>query len=62
MTIVSDRDPRFTSKFLINLQQAFETKLQFSTTFHPQTDGQSEMTIQTLEDTLRACALQLKGS
>ncbi|KAL0549271.1 hypothetical protein IC582_013752 [Cucumis melo] len=62
MSIVSDRDPRFTSKFWPSLQKAMGTGLKFSTSFHPQTDGQSERTIQTLEDMLRACVLQLKGS
>ncbi|KAA0051688.1 DNA/RNA polymerases superfamily protein [Cucumis melo var. makuwa] len=60
--IVSDRDPRFTSKFWPCLQKAMGIGLNFSTSFHPQTDGQSERTIQTLEDILRACVLQLKGS
>ncbi|KAL4010206.1 hypothetical protein IC575_030459 [Cucumis melo] len=62
VSIVSDRDPRFTSKFWPSLQKAMGTGLKFSTSFHPQTDGQSERTIQTLEDILRACVLQLKGS
>ncbi|KAL0559359.1 hypothetical protein IC582_003968 [Cucumis melo] len=62
VSIVSDRDPRFTSKFWPSLQKAMGTGLNFSTSFHPQTDGQSERTIQTLEDMLRACVLQLKGS
>ncbi|GJU73898.1 retrotransposon protein, putative, ty3-gypsy subclass [Tanacetum coccineum] len=48
--IVSDRDPRFTSRFWKGLQKAWGTRLKFSTTFHPETDGQSERTIQTLED------------
>ncbi|CAL9014110.1 unnamed protein product [Prunus brigantina] len=61
VTIVSDRDPRFTSRFWAKLNEAFGTQLQFSTAFHPQTDGQSERTIQTLEDMLRACALQFRG-
>ncbi|KAL0556604.1 hypothetical protein IC582_005118 [Cucumis melo] len=62
MSIVSDRDSRFTSKFWPNLQKAMGTGLKFSISFHPQTDGQSERTIQTLEDMLRACVFQLKGS
>ncbi|KAA0051348.1 reverse transcriptase [Cucumis melo var. makuwa] len=62
VSIVSERDPRFTSKFWPSLQKAMGTGLKFSTSFHPQIDGQSERTIQTLEDMLRACVLQLKGS
>ena len=42
ITIVSDRDPRFTSQFWQSLQTALGTSMCFSTTFHPQTDGQSE--------------------
>ncbi|GJY84736.1 retrotransposon protein, putative, ty3-gypsy subclass [Tanacetum coccineum] len=57
-SIVSDRDPKFTSHFWKGLQKAWGTRLKFSTAFHPQTDGQSERTIQTLEDMLRACALE----
>ena len=60
--IVSDRDPRFTSRFWPSLQEALGTKLKFSTTFYPQTDGQSERTIQTLEDMLRACVIEFRGS
>ncbi|GJX66593.1 putative nucleotidyltransferase, ribonuclease H, partial [Tanacetum coccineum] len=61
-SIMSDRDPKFTSRFWKGLQKAWGTRLKFSTTFHPQTDGQSERTIQTLEDMLRACALEWTGS
>ena len=56
-SIVSDRDPRFTSKFWVSLQKALGSKTHFNTTFHPQTDGQSKLTIQTLEDMLRSCVL-----
>jgi transposase InsO family protein len=56
-SIVSDRDPRFTSKFWERMQKQFGNTLRFSTTAHPQTDGQSEKVIQILEDMLRACAL-----
>lgn len=62
VSIVFDRDPRFTSRYLKGLQTALGTKTNFSTAFHPQTDGQSERTIQTLEDMLRACTLDFKGS
>nr|GFC91522.1 retrotransposon protein, putative, Ty3-gypsy subclass [Tanacetum cinerariifolium] len=60
--IVSDRDPCFTSRFWKGLQKAWGTRLKFSTAFHPQTDGQSERTIQTLEDMLRSCALEWTGN
>ena len=62
VSIVSDRDPRFTSQFWKSFQKAMGTQLSMSTAFHPQTDGQSEWTIQILEDMLRACVLDLKGS
>ena len=62
VTIVSDRDVRFTSRFWRALQEAFGTMLNYSTAFHRQTDGQTERTIQTLEDMLRACALDFGGS
>ena len=61
VSIVSDRDPRFTSRFWLSLQTALGTRLHFSTAFHPQTDGQSERTIRTLEDMLRACVMEFRG-
>ncbi|GJS16115.1 putative reverse transcriptase domain-containing protein [Tanacetum coccineum] len=54
---ICDRDPRFASNFWRSLQNALGTNLDMSTAYHPQTDGQSERTIQTLEDMLRACAI-----
>jgi hypothetical protein len=54
---VSDRDPKFTSHLWKELQEALGTKLRLSSAYHPQTDGQTERTIQTLEDMLRACVL-----
>ena len=61
VSIVSDRYPRFTSRFWKRLMNELGVKLNLSTAFHPQTDGQSERTIQTLEDMLRSCILQFKG-
>ena len=57
-----DRDPRFTTYFWKNFQKAMGTRLTMSTTFHPQINGQFERTIQVLEDMLRACVLDHKGS
>ena len=62
VSIVSDRDPRFTSRFWQKLHSALGTRLNFSTAFHPQTDGQSERTIQILEDMLRACVLDFHAA
>ncbi|GMJ09500.1 hypothetical protein HRI_004619200 [Hibiscus trionum] len=56
-SIVSDRDPRFTARFWKTLHKALGTKLNLSTTFHPQSDGKSERVIQVLEDMLRACII-----
>ena len=53
------QSPQFTSRFWVKFQEAMGTKVQLSTTFHPQTDGQSERTIQILEDMLRACVMDL---
>ncbi|WVZ97509.1 hypothetical protein U9M48_043036 [Paspalum notatum var. saurae] len=55
--IVLDRGTQFTSKFWKSLQEAMGTKLDFSTAYHPQTDGQTERVNQVMEDMLRACAL-----
>ncbi|GJT76899.1 reverse transcriptase domain-containing protein [Tanacetum coccineum] len=57
VSIICDRDPRFASNFWRSLQNALGTNLDMSTAYHPQTDGQSERTIQTLEDMLHACAI-----
>ena len=62
VSIVSDRDPRFTDHFWKSFQRAMGTRLMMSTTFHPQMDDLLERTIQVLEDMLRACVLDLKGS
>ena len=62
MSIMSDRDPRFTTHFWKSFQKAMGTRLTMSIAFHPQTDGQSKRTIQILEDILRACVLDHRGS
>ena len=62
VSIVSDRDPCFTSRFWCSQQKALGTKLTFNTAFHSHIDGQSERVIHILEDLLRACVLDLKGN
>ena len=62
VSFVSDRDPRFKTHFWKSFQKAIGTHVTMSIAFHPQTDGQSKRTIQILEDMLRACVLDLKGS
>ncbi|WVZ92111.1 LOW QUALITY PROTEIN: hypothetical protein U9M48_038200 [Paspalum notatum var. saurae] len=57
LSIVSDRGPQFTARFWKSLQRALDTKLDYSTAYHPQTDGQTERVNQLLEDLLRACVL-----
>ena len=59
--IISDRGTQFTSKFLKTLHAELGTTLDLSTAFHPQSDGQSERTIQVLEDMLRACVIEFGG-
>ncbi|GJY88870.1 reverse transcriptase domain-containing protein [Tanacetum coccineum] len=57
ISIIWDCDTHFTSRFWKSLQNALGTQLDMSTTYHPETDRQSERTIQTLEDMLRACVI-----
>nr|GEV75934.1 hypothetical protein [Tanacetum cinerariifolium] len=57
VSIISDRDNHFTTRFWRSLQEALGTNLDMSTAYHPQTDGQSDRTIQMLEDMLRACVI-----
>ncbi|GJT08472.1 reverse transcriptase domain-containing protein [Tanacetum coccineum] len=57
ISIISDRDIHFTSRFWKSLQSALGTQLDMSMSYHLETDGQSKRTIQTLEDMLRACAI-----
>ncbi|KAI3702753.1 hypothetical protein L6452_28505 [Arctium lappa] len=61
-SIMSDRDSRFTSNFWASLQKELGTRLNMITAYHPQTDGQSERTIQTLKDMLRSCVIDFGGS
>ncbi|GKB30116.1 putative reverse transcriptase domain-containing protein [Tanacetum coccineum] len=60
VSIIFDRDSKFTSHFWKSLNEALGTQLDMSTAYHPQTDGQSERTIQTLEDMLRACVMDFR--
>nr|GEU84547.1 putative reverse transcriptase domain, ribonuclease H-like domain, aspartic peptidase domain protein [Tanacetum cinerariifolium] len=62
VSIILDHDGGFTSRLWQALQKALGTKLNMSTTYHPKTDGQSERTIQTLEDMLQACVMDFGGS
>ncbi|GKA94509.1 putative reverse transcriptase domain-containing protein, partial [Tanacetum coccineum] len=59
VSIICDRDPRFASNFWRSLQKALGTSLDMSTAYHPQTDGQSERTIQTLEDMQCSCVIDI---
>nr|KAJ0221761.1 hypothetical protein LSAT_V11C200066770 [Lactuca sativa] len=62
LSIISDRDSRFTSTFWGSFQREMGIQVKLRTTYHPQTDGQSERTIQTLEDMLRSCVIDFVGS
>ena len=61
-SIISDRGTQFTANFWKSFQRSLGTQVNLSTAFHLQTDGQVERTIQTLEDILRACVIDFKGS
>ena len=62
LSIISDRCRQFTSHFWKSFQKGLGIKVNLTTTFHPRTDGQAEHTIQTLEDMLRVCVIDFKGS
>ncbi|KAA3473620.1 DNA/RNA polymerases superfamily protein [Gossypium australe] len=62
VSIISDRNPRFTSRFWKKLPEALGMRLHFSTAFHPKTDGQSERVIQILKDMLRCYVLKFEGN
>ncbi|KAD5960518.1 hypothetical protein E3N88_11990 [Mikania micrantha] len=62
ISIVYDRDTHFTSIFCKRFRDAMGSKLLINMTYRPQTDGQSEMNIQTLEDMLQACAVDYEGN
>ena len=57
-----DQGAQFTPRFRRSFQKGLGTKVKLSTAFHPQTDGQAEHTIQTIEDMIRACIIDFKGS
>ena len=62
LSIILDRGAQFTSRFSRSIQKGLDIKVKLSTGFHPQTDGQAERTIQTLEDMLRDCIIDFKGN
>ncbi|KAJ0532382.1 putative nucleotidyltransferase, Ribonuclease H [Helianthus annuus] len=62
ISIISDHDGRFVSRIWQSFQESLGSRLDLSTSFHPQTDGQSERTIQTLQDMLHACVMDLGGN
>ncbi|XP_070036429.1 uncharacterized protein [Nicotiana tomentosiformis] len=62
ISIISDRDAQFTANFWRSFQKGLGTQVSLSTTFHPQTDGQAERTIQIVENMLWACVMDFRGS
>ncbi|WMV46948.1 hypothetical protein MTR67_040333 [Solanum verrucosum] len=62
VSIISDRGAQFTAQFWKSFEKGLGSKVNLSTAFHPQTDGQAERTIQTLEDMLKACVIDFKGN
>nr|GEZ33324.1 reverse transcriptase domain-containing protein [Tanacetum cinerariifolium] len=62
ISITSDMDNRLASELWRSLQKSLGTNMDMSTAYHPQTDGQSERIIQTLEDMLRACVIDFGSS
>ena len=61
ISIISDCGTQFTSHFWWSMHKELGTRVDLSTAFHPQTDGQSERIIQVLEDMLRACVIDFGG-
>jgi len=61
LDVILDRDQRFQTRFWQAHQKAFGTKLNFSSSYHPETDGQIDKVNQILEDMLRACVLEFQG-
>jgi len=61
ISIIFDREPRFISRLWPRIQNAMGMELKLSIAFHPQTDGQTERTIQTLEDLVTTCILDVGG-
>nr|AAT39297.2 Gag-pol protein, putative [Solanum demissum] len=62
ISIISDRGAQFTAQFWKSFKKGLGSKVNLSTAFYPQTDGQAERTIHTLEDMLRACVIDFKGN
>ena len=61
LSIISDHCTLLTSQFWMKLHDKLGTKLTFSTIFHPHKDGQTEQTVEVLEDMLRSCVIDFGG-